>query len=94
MDFIKNQLDGNGMSEQTIGYLSNMIMVVFIAVVSILANFITKKIVLKTIIHIVNNNRYTWDNIIVEKKCSTSCRILCRQSLFIFRRPSFRRTKF
>lgn len=68
MDFIKNQLDGYGMSEQTIGYLSNMIMVVFIAVVSILANFITKKIVLKTIIHIVNNNRYTWDNIIVEKK--------------------------
>ncbi|MGE7825041.1 mechanosensitive ion channel family protein [Paenibacillus sp. NPDC093718] len=68
MDFIKHQLDGYGMSEQTIGYLSNMIMVVFIAVVSILANFITKKIVLKTIIHIVNNNRYTWDNIIVEKK--------------------------
>ncbi|MGV2643340.1 mechanosensitive ion channel family protein, partial [Clostridium perfringens] len=68
MDFIKNQLDGYGMSEPTIGYLSNMIMVVFIAVVSILANFLTKKIVLKIIIHIVNNNRYTWDNIIVEKK--------------------------
>lgn len=43
MDFIKNQLDGTGMSEQTIGYLSNLIMVVFIAVVSILANFIAKK---------------------------------------------------
>lgn len=68
MDFIKNQLDGTGMSEQTIGYLSNMIMVVFIAVVSILANFIAKKIVLKIIIQIINNNRYTWDKIIVEKK--------------------------
>ncbi|MUG47051.1 mechanosensitive ion channel family protein [Paenibacillus woosongensis] len=68
MEFIKNQLDGYGMSEQTIGYLSNMIMVVFIAVVCILANFIAKKIVLKTIIHIVHNNRYTWDNIILEKK--------------------------
>ena len=68
MEFIKNQLDGYGMSEQTIGYLSNMIMIVFIAVVSMLANFIAKKIVLKTIIHIVNNNRYTWDNIILEKK--------------------------
>ena len=42
MDFIKNQLDGYGMSEQTIGYLSNMIMVVFIAVISMLANFIAK----------------------------------------------------
>ena len=30
------------MSEQTIGYLSNMIMVVFIAVISMLANFIAK----------------------------------------------------
>lgn len=68
MDFIKNQLDGTGMSEQTIGYLSNLIMVVFIAVVSILANFIAKKIVLRIIIQIINNNRYTWDKIIVEKK--------------------------
>lgn len=56
------------MSEQTIVYLSSMIMVLFIALISILANIITKKIVLKTIIHIVNSNRYTWDNIIVEKK--------------------------
>lgn len=68
MEFIKNQLDGYGMSEQTIGYLSNIIMIVFIAVVSMLANLIAKKIVLKTIIRIVNNNRYTWDKIILEKK--------------------------
>ena len=68
MDFIRNQLDGTGMSEQTIGILSNIIMVIFIAVVSILANYIAKKIVLKTIDHIVNNNRYKWGHIIVEKK--------------------------
>lgn len=68
MDFIRNQLDGMGISEPSIGYLSNIIMIIFIAVISVLANFLAKKIVLKTIIHIVNNNRYTWDNIIVEKK--------------------------
>lgn len=68
MEFIKQQLDGFGISEQTALYLSNLIMIAFIAMVSIVVNFITKKIVLKTIIHIVNNNRYTWDNIIVEKK--------------------------
>ncbi|CAH0121457.1 Miniconductance mechanosensitive channel YbdG [Paenibacillus sp. CECT 9249] len=68
MEFIKEQLDRYGMSEQTIGYLSNIIMIVFIAAVCILANFIAKKIVLKTIIHLVHNNRYTWDNIIAEKK--------------------------
>ncbi len=56
------------MNEATIGYLSNLIMVVLIAMISILAYYVAKKIVLKSIIHIVNNNRYTWDNIIVEKK--------------------------
>ncbi|WIV19397.1 mechanosensitive ion channel [Paenibacillus polygoni] len=68
MEFIRNQLDGYGMSEAAVGYLSNLTMAVFIALVCILANFLTKKIVLKTIIHIINNNRYTWDNIILEKK--------------------------
>lgn len=93
MDFIKNQLDGTGMSEQTIGYLSNLIMVVFIAVVSILANFIAKKIVLKIIIQIINNNRYTWDKIIVEKKCSTTSRIWYRRLSFIILRMSSRPIK-
>ncbi|WP_454191022.1 mechanosensitive ion channel family protein [Paenibacillus sp. Marseille-Q7038] len=68
MKFIRNQLEGFGMNEATIGYLSNLIMVVLIAMISILAYYVAKKIVLKSIIHIVNNNRYTWDNIIVEKK--------------------------
>ncbi|SMG48601.1 mechanosensitive ion channel family protein [Paenibacillus aquistagni] len=68
MDFIKHQLDGYGMSEQTVFYLSNIIMVVLISVVCILATIITKKIVLRMIIHLVQNNKYTWDNIIVEKK--------------------------
>ncbi|MEN1989500.1 mechanosensitive ion channel family protein [Paenibacillus hubeiensis] len=68
MDFIRNQLDGFGINEPAIGYLSNMIMVVFIAVVSVLANFIAKRIVLRTILHIVNNHRFKWGHIIVEKK--------------------------
>ncbi|PQP83936.1 mechanosensitive ion channel protein MscS [Paenibacillus sp. PCH8] len=68
MDFIRNQLEGLGMSEPSIGYLSNIITIIFIAVISVLANFIAKKIVLKTINHLVNNNRYKWGNIIVEKK--------------------------
>lgn len=68
MNFIKDQLAGYGVSEQMIGYLSNIIMVFFIALLSVLANFIAKKIVLKIIIHIINNNRYTWDKIVLEKK--------------------------
>ncbi|AIQ38788.1 mechanosensitive ion channel domain-containing protein [Paenibacillus sp. FSL R7-0312] len=68
MNFIKEHLAGYGVSEQMIVYLSNMIMVIFIALLSIVANFIAKKIVLKIIIHIINNNRYTWDNIFLETK--------------------------
>ncbi len=68
MDFIKNLLQQWGVNEAIIGYAANIIMTLFIAIVCILANWITKKIVLRTIIHIVNSNRYTWDNIIVEKR--------------------------
>lgn len=68
MDFIKNLLDGYGLNESLTGFLSNLIMAVFIALICILANFITKKIVLKSITHIIHNNRYTWDNIILEKR--------------------------
>lgn len=68
MEFIKKQLDGYGMSEPAVSTFSNIIMVLAIAVTCILANYIAKKIVLKIIIHIITNNRYTWDNIILEKK--------------------------
>ncbi|MEW4370998.1 mechanosensitive ion channel family protein [Paenibacillus kandeliae] len=68
MDLIRQQLQHLGMNDAVIGYAANSIMILFIAVVCILANWITQKIVLKTIIHIANNNRYTWDDIIVEKK--------------------------
>ncbi|WP_339320476.1 mechanosensitive ion channel domain-containing protein [Paenibacillus sp. FSL R10-2734] len=68
MNFIKDQLAGYGVGEPMIGYLSNIIMVFFIALLSVLANLIAKKIVLKIIIRVINNGRYTWDNIVLEKK--------------------------
>lgn len=68
MDFIKEQLAGYGVSEQTSVYLANIIMVLFIALLSVVANVIAKKIVLKIIIRLITNNRYTWDNILLEKK--------------------------
>ncbi|MFD2412735.1 mechanosensitive ion channel family protein [Paenibacillus rhizoplanae] len=68
MDFIQEHLAGYGVSEQMVVYLSNIIMVLCIALLSIVANLVAKKIVLKIIIHIINNNRYTWDNFFLEKK--------------------------
>ncbi|MEK3899805.1 MULTISPECIES: mechanosensitive ion channel family protein [unclassified Paenibacillus] len=68
MNFIKENLAGYGVSEQMSVYLSNIIMVLCIAVLSVVANLVAKKIVLKIIIRMINNNRYTWDNIFLEKK--------------------------
>ncbi|MEK4003331.1 mechanosensitive ion channel family protein [Paenibacillus sp. FSL H3-0333] len=68
MNFIQEHLAGYGMSEQMVVYLSNIIMVLCIALLSIVANLVAKKIVLKIIIYIIHNNRYTWDNIFLEKK--------------------------
>ncbi|URN94072.1 MAG: mechanosensitive ion channel family protein [Candidatus Pristimantibacillus lignocellulolyticus] len=68
MKFIISQLEQYGMGPTTVTYLSNIIMISFIAVICILANYIAQKIVLKIVIHIITNNKYTWDNIILEKK--------------------------
>jgi len=68
MEFIRSRLEEYGMNSQTVVYLSNIIMVFFITGLCILANHIAKKIVLKIITPIITSNRYTWDNIMLEKK--------------------------
>ena len=60
MDFIRNQLEELGMTEPSIGYVSNAIMVIFIALISIIANYIAKRLVLKTVHRIVSHNRFKW----------------------------------
>lgn len=67
MDFIRNHLQGYGMSETMVVYLSNIIMVLFIAAVSVIANLITKKIVLNVIARIVRRDRHKWGAIVLEK---------------------------
>lgn len=68
MDYITGQLQGFGLDETTTGYLATALMILFIAALSIIANFVAKKIVLRVLTHIIKNNRITWDNIILEKK--------------------------
>ncbi|CAM4092654.1 mechanosensitive ion channel family protein [Saccharibacillus endophyticus] len=67
MDFIRNHLQGYGMSDTMVTYLSNIIMVLFIAAVSVIANLITKKIVLNVIAKIVRKDRHKWGAIVLEK---------------------------
>ncbi len=68
MEFIHDYLLKSGVDEVWADYLAFGIMIVLIALICIIANFITKKVVIRIITHIVNNNKYKWDNILLERK--------------------------
>lgn len=68
MDYIKELLSRYGVEAPAAVYFANIIMIMFIIGLSMAANFITKKIVLRIISHYIKTNRFTWDNIILEKK--------------------------
>ncbi len=68
MRFIYRQLIHYGVNPIVADYLSVALMIAFIVLICIIANFITKKIVIRFITHIVNNNKFKWDKIILEKK--------------------------
>ena len=50
------------------GYLSYIIMFLFIMIICIVANFITKKVVIRIITKIVKNTKFRWDDILLERK--------------------------
>ncbi|MER2028303.1 MAG: mechanosensitive ion channel domain-containing protein [Solibacillus sp.] len=68
MKLIYKKLIDFGLSPLFAEYLSVALMIIFIVIICLIANFITKKIVIRFITHIVNNNKYRWDNILLEKK--------------------------
>ncbi|KOP81526.1 mechanosensitive ion channel family protein [Cytobacillus solani] len=68
MEFISEWLSEYDLNPTVVKYLSTIIMILFIAIICIAANFITKKIVIRIITHIVNNNKYQWDNMLLERK--------------------------
>ncbi|MED3575081.1 mechanosensitive ion channel family protein [Cytobacillus praedii] len=68
MDFISNWLSDYNLNSTVHKYLSTIITILFIAMICIIANFITKKIVIRIITHIVNNNKYQWDNMLLDRK--------------------------
>lgn len=68
MEYIKNLLIDLGVHADTVVYLSNVIMIVGIGALSIIANFIAKKVVLKILTYYINNNQIMWDNYFLERK--------------------------
>ena len=68
MDYIRNMLLELEMDPTIAGYLSIVMMIFFIATLCIVANFISKKIVFRVVTHIVTNNKYTWDDMLLERR--------------------------
>lgn len=68
MKLIRNRLLDYGVDPVLTDYLAVFIMILFIGIFCIAANFITKKVVLRVLTHIINNNKFNWDNMLLERK--------------------------
>ncbi|MBD2845340.1 mechanosensitive ion channel family protein [Paenibacillus sp. IB182496] len=66
--FIRETLAGWGVPESWVVYVANIVLIAGIALLSIGANYVAKKIVLQLITRFVNSNRYRWDDYLLERK--------------------------
>ncbi|WP_342430031.1 mechanosensitive ion channel family protein [Neobacillus sp. FSL H8-0543] len=68
MEFITNWLLELELDPTLVRYLSAIIMILFIGLICIIVNFITKKIVMRIITHFITKNKYKWDKMLLERK--------------------------
>lgn len=68
MEFINNLLLDMDLNPVLVEYLAATIKVLVIALICVIANFISKKIVIRIITRIVKKSGYTWGEIILEKQ--------------------------
>ncbi|HRW62833.1 MAG TPA: mechanosensitive ion channel family protein, partial [Bacteroidales bacterium] len=65
---IKEWLLQLGLSEQHANLLKFAIIIVFILLISYLAYFITNRVILRLIKKLISKTKYTWDDILLQKK--------------------------
>lgn len=68
MNFIRNRLLGYGVDEALVNPLSLVILIAVITILCIIANFITKQVIIRFIAHIVRKHKIKWGNILLERK--------------------------
>ncbi len=68
MNFIRNRLLGYGVDEALVDTLSFVILVGVIILLCIVANLISKHLIIRFITHIVRKNDIKWGNILLERK--------------------------
>ena len=68
MDFIRKQLIKFELDPTLVDYLSIIIMLFFIAIICVLANLVTRKIVIRIITKIVKKTRFKWDKMLLDRE--------------------------
>ncbi|WP_313893445.1 mechanosensitive ion channel domain-containing protein [Psychrobacillus sp.] len=68
MIFIRNRLVGYGVDLAWVDTLSFVILITFIVLICIIANFITKQVIIRFITHILRKNKFKWDDILLERE--------------------------
>ncbi|MDR3539495.1 MAG: mechanosensitive ion channel [Desulfosporosinus sp.] len=69
IELVMSWFTGHGLDESAARYLATGILVIFIALLSIMANFVTRKVVLRVLAHFIKtNNIFEWDNVLLERR--------------------------
>ncbi|GGA72700.1 mechanosensitive ion channel family protein [Ornithinibacillus halotolerans] len=68
MTFITSWIENLNLNPTLTNYLIVITKILFVAVISIIANFITKKIVVRLITKILSRNQFKWDDVLIERK--------------------------
>ena len=68
MVFIRNRLVSYGVDEAWVDTFSFIILVTFITLLCFIANWITKKVIIRFITHIINKHKLKWGDILLERK--------------------------
>lgn len=68
IEFIMNWFTGYGVDKSTVQFLSKAILVLFIGLLSVVAKFITEKVVLRVLSHLIYKNKFKWDKVMLEHK--------------------------
>ena len=68
IELIMKWFAGYGVNESVAKYLSTGLLIIFIACLSIIADYISKKIVLRVLSRLINANKFIWDDVMLERK--------------------------
>lgn len=68
MDFINNWIFNLGFDGKTGQYLAAAVTILLIALICIVANFLTKKVVVRIIFHMVSMSKFKWNDILLKRR--------------------------